>query len=148
MFSRQDVLLQQAISMEQYRGKKNKNNPIILDRKDHIGQPGAEDDEVLLSKCFFENSSYEIMGDIDNPKSILIGGTGAGKTALIERFYQKNENNCVRLSLDEVSLNYISNSNILNILEGNELNLNILYQAMWRHFLALQLLRKKIMAMT
>ncbi|MCH1515993.1 MAG: zeta toxin family protein, partial [Alphaproteobacteria bacterium] len=66
-----------------------------------------------LSKCFFENSSYEIMGDIDNPKSILIGGTGAGKTALIERFYQKNENNCVRLSLDEVSLNYISNSNIL-----------------------------------
>ena len=124
--------------------KQKKQKPLILERQDIIGHPGAEDDRILLSKCFYHSSSYKIMGNIDNPKSILIGGTGAGKTALIEQFHEKNEKNCVRLSLDEVTLNYLSNSNIINVLEENGINLNVLYQTMWRHFLAIQLLRKKL----
>ncbi len=116
---------------------------IIFELKDSIGQSGAEEDAELLSKCFYHGTVFNVMKDITDPRSILIGGTGAGKTAFIEQFYRENPSNCIRIHLDEVSLTYVSNSNILNVLEEIGINLSMSYQIMWKHFLVTQLLKRK-----
>ena len=123
--------------------KRKAQTQLILERKDTIGEPGAEDDIELLSKCFIPNPAFDMMKNIENRKSILIGGTGAGKTAIIEQFCRENPKNCVRLSLNDVSLNYLSNSNIINSLEEIDIKLGVLYQTLWKHFLVIQLLKKK-----
>lgn len=123
---------------------KNSHKQLSLSLRDNIGESGAEDDNKLLSKCFYHHDAFDIIGDVSDPRSILIGGTGVGKTALLEQFYKNNKSKCVRLELDDVSLTYLSNSNILNELENQGINLNVLYLNLWRHFLATQLLKKRL----
>ena len=113
---------------------------VSLRANDSIGHAGAEDDVQLLTTCFIKNASYEAMIDINDPKCILIGGTGAGKTALIEMLAHEKPGSCIKLDLADVSFRYVSNSNVLNMLEG--FKLDIIYKYIWRNFFAIQLLKK------
>ena len=59
--------------MLQYKIKKHAN----------IGAADAEADKKFLKDCFFDNGDLNLLLDIENPKSLIIGRTGSGKSALI-----------------------------------------------------------------
>ena len=55
-----------------------------------VGSLDAESDKFLL-KAFVEKEEMKLLEDIDNRKSIILGRTGSGKTALIMKLEDRAE---------------------------------------------------------
>jgi polynucleotide 5'-kinase involved in rRNA processing len=91
-----------------------------------IGTEGAEEDREFLSSCFVDTGDFSVLQDTESPKCIVVGRTGAGKTALLSLLQQREEH-YVSLEPDQLSLQYLSNSSIIRHLEelGVELDLFI-----------------------
>lgn len=109
-----------------------------------IGQLDAESDIKFLSECYVDNGIIEILVDTDSSEAIILGRTGAGKTASlitvnnsIDKEYSK------LLDLENVFLRYIDNSNIIRFLTDNDVNLDLFYKYLWRHILTVEFLKLK-----
>ena len=109
-----------------------------------IGQLDAESDIRFLSECYVDNGIIEILVDTDSSEAIILGRTGAGKTASlitvnnsIDKEYSK------LLDLENVFLRYIDNSNIIKFLTDNDVNLDLFYKYLWRHILTVEFLKLK-----
>jgi hypothetical protein len=111
-------------------------------RNDTIGAADAESDDRFLSDCFIETGDLDALRDCSDPKRIIVGRTGSGKSALIRRL-QAVEENVIELPPQNLSLGYIANSDIINFFESAGVNLDLFYQLLWRHVLAVELLKKK-----
>lgn len=107
-----------------------------------VGAMSAEDDYRFLQDCFLDTGDFEVLTDIYNPKCIVLGRTGAGKSALLEKIKQKEEH-VIELLPEELSISYISNSNILSFFETIGVNLDLFYQLLWRHVLSVELIKNK-----
>ncbi|WP_292051219.1 MULTISPECIES: P-loop ATPase, Sll1717 family [unclassified Brevundimonas] len=116
-------------------------NPIQLRQGLTIGQPAAEDDDEFLFPAFFENYAYAEMSSVSSPKFLLLGRTGTGKTAIL-RCIEKQKDYVVKIDPAELSLQYISNSDIINFFEKNGVKLDLFYQMLWRHVIASELIKK------
>lgn len=107
-----------------------------------IGSMDAYEDEKFLEDCFIDTGEIEQLLDTDNSKCIIRARTGAGKSALLKTIEYK-EDNTIILEPDELALNYIANSNILNFFNDLGIKLDIIYQLLWRHVLVVELIKKK-----
>ena len=58
-------------------------------------------------------------------------------------FLEKTEDNVIRINPESLSMNYISNSDILGFFENLNIKLDVFYQILWRHVLAVELLKVK-----
>lgn len=56
--------------------------PVIL-KGLKIGELAAEADHSLLEKCFVDNGQLRQLLDIQSNSSIIVGRTGAGKSAML-----------------------------------------------------------------
>lgn len=108
-------------------------NPVIT-RGATIGQVSAEADDEFLFTCFVDNDAKTIVEDRNSPRMIILGSTGSGKTAIL-RMIEKNNPHVHPVQLDEVSLSYISNSDVINFLIQLEVPLDHFFQALWKHVL-------------
>lgn len=108
----------------------------------NLGALSAEDDTRFLDSCFVDTIDMQRIGEIYNPKSIVLGRTGAGKSALLLHL-EKTQDNVVRINPDSLSLNYISNSTIISFFESLDIDLDVFYQLLWRHVLVIELLQLK-----
>ncbi len=104
-----------------------------------IGAPDAESDNDL-EKVFIENGEIDVLKDLANPKCIIIGRTGAGKSALIKHF-EDNISKTVRIAPESMSIKYLSNSNILDYFRNLGVNLNFFYKVLWKHVFIVELLK-------
>jgi hypothetical protein len=111
-------------------------------KNDNIGSPEAESDEANLSECFVDNGDFDVLRNLDEPKRILVGRTGAGKSALI-RTLVAEEDNVIQLKPDDLALNYLANSAVLRFFEEAGTHLDVFYQLLWKHVLAVELIRYK-----
>lgn len=111
-------------------------------RNDTVGTADAESDDNYISDCFIETGDLDALQDINNSKRIIVGRTGAGKSALIRRLREVEEN-VIELPPQNLSLSYIANSDILNFFEAAGVNLDLFYQLLWKHVLAVELLKYK-----
>ena len=111
-------------------------------RNDTVGTADAESDDKYLSECFIETGDLNALQDIHNPKRIIVGRTGAGKSALIRKLREVEEN-VIELPPQNLSLAYIANSDILNFFEAAGVNLDLFYQLLWKHVLAVELLKNR-----
>lgn len=109
-----------------------------------IGQLDAENDTKFLSECYVDNNIIEILVDTSSSEALILGRTGAGKTASlitvnnsIDKEYSK------LLDLEGVFLRYIDNSNIIKFLTENDVNLDLFYKYLWRHILTVEFLKLK-----
>lgn len=109
-----------------------------------IGQLDAENDTKFLSECYVDNNTIEILVDTSSSEALILGRTGAGKTASlitinnsIDKEYSK------LLDLEGVFLRYIDNSNIIKFLTENDVNLDLFYKYLWRHILTVEFLKLK-----
>lgn len=70
----------------QKKVKKNNNaNQAIYKRNLSIGSPDAETDMEYLSTCFYETEDVATLLETEKPERIIVGRTGAGKTALLKK---------------------------------------------------------------
>jgi len=107
-----------------------------------IGEVDAENDSRFLIDCFVDNGDLEILEDTTVPQCIILGRTGSGKSALIERLERQAENT-IRIEPDELALKHISNSTVLGFFEEIGVNLDIFYSLLWQHTLAVELIKYK-----
>ena len=99
----------------------------------------AEDDTEFLSQCFIDVGHVQQALNTEDAGSILLGRTGAGKTAAIIHIAAVEEN-VIRLNPEDLSLNFISNSNVLAFFHSLGVNLDLFFQVLWRHVLCVELL--------
>lgn len=107
-----------------------------------IGEADAENDKQFLEDCFIDNGDYSVLEDTEAPQSIVLGRTGVGKSALLERLEESCEH-VIRIEPDELALRHVSNSTILNFFEELGVNLDIFYNLLWQHTLAVELIKNK-----
>ena len=107
-----------------------------------IGNLGAEEDHEFLQSCFIDTGDYEVAMDTSKSQSIVLGRTGSGKSALLEKIKDDCEHS-VEIHPEELSLNYISNSNILNFVGQLGVNLDLFFQLLWRHIFAVELIKAR-----
>lgn len=115
-------------------------NPIVLRQGQNIGQPAAEDDDEFLFPTFFENYAYKEIADLASPKFLLSGRTGTGKTAILRRL-ERDQDRTIRIDPAELSLQYISNSDIIRFFDSAGVKLDLFYQLLWRHVIATELIK-------
>ncbi len=118
------------------------NNHFIFHHHDVIGAAAAEDDSIFLSECFVDSGDLTRLKDCEDPKRIIIGRTGAGKSALLSRLEQECQN-VISLSPHSLSLNYVANNNLIGFFEESGVNLSIFYGLLWKHILVVELLKCK-----
>lgn len=109
-----------------------KNTRIVIRQGTTIGEPSAEDDEAILRDCFVNLPSYKQLMDMESAKCIALGRTGSGKSALISDI---KAGDCESTYIDpkEISLEYVSNTNIIKFLIAHGINLSNLFEMMWKH---------------
>lgn len=111
-------------------------------KHESIGSEGAEEDKEFLYSCFVDTGDLSVLRDTKHPARIVVGRTGAGKTALL-MVLENEEENVISIEPEELALQFISNSNVIKYLESNGVNLNIFYKLLWRHVLAIELIKLK-----
>lgn len=104
-----------------------------------IGSPDAETDELLLDAFILVENLTEIV-DVKNQKSILLGRTGSGKSAII-RYIRNNHSNVQEIIPESMSLRFLSNSTILRYFNALDVNLNLFYKVLWKHVFIVELLK-------
>ncbi len=84
---------------------------------DTIGAPDAQQDHEFLSNCFVDTGLLEVLKRTDDSRRIVVGRTGSGKTALIQRLCDTTQNVIV-LPPEQLAIGYIANSNILQFVQS------------------------------
>ncbi len=113
---------------------------IIFKRSMNVGTISAESDKEFLEQCFIETPEYEDLCDFNSKKMIILGRTGSGKTALLNKI--KEDVDCyIEVRPDTFALQYITNVPFVNKLEKENVNLEIFYKFLWLHELISQIIK-------
>lgn len=111
-------------------------------KNDRVGEAAAEDDDKFLFDCFVDTGDLDILRDCSSPQRIIVGRTGSGKSALI-RLLASREEHVISLAPEQLALGYLSNSEVIRFFEEAGANLDLFYQLLWRHVLAIELVKSK-----
>lgn len=118
------------------------SNPIIIDSNDNIGAVSAEKDDRFLFHCFYDHPAHREIITETTVRSILYGRTGTGKTAIV-RYLEKNQKHTKALDLSEVSLDYLVNSDAIQLLNDLDMDANVIFQAFWRYIICVAYIQLK-----
>jgi len=117
-------------------------NQFIFRSNQTIGSAAAEQDEQYLSDCFVDTGMLPILLNCQDKRCILVGRTGAGKSALISQIRVEGEH-VISIQPDSLSLAYISNSNVINFFSELGINLTLFYRLLWRHVFVVEILKER-----
>lgn len=107
---------------------------------DSIGAADAFDDTENLDNCFVDTGHVEILEDIRDPRRIVLGRTGAGKSALLLELAKRQE--VISLEIDRMIFCHIANNRILTYLASIGVHLDVFFKLLWRHVLTIELLKR------
>ncbi|WP_189070550.1 P-loop ATPase, Sll1717 family [Deinococcus radiotolerans] len=105
----------------------------------NIGTADAADDR-LLSETFFDNGSLDLVMSVEAPESIVVGRTGSGKTALIEKLNEK-QHRAIDINPDELALGYLVDSTLLRFFYESGIKMDMFYKLLWNHIFIVQILK-------
>lgn len=106
-----------------------------------IGAAAAEEDTQFLSKCFVDNGDLERLVDCTDRRRIVLGRTGAGKSALLWRLIEDTD--AIVISPETLSFNYLTNSTILQFFLEAGVKLDLFFKLLWRHVFTVELLKRR-----
>ena len=109
-------------------------------RHDRIGASDAQEDREILLKCFVDTGDLDVLADTRRPECIVLGRTGVGKTALISMLCEREEK-VVTLDPRNLALSYLSNRPMLNFFMEIGVDLELFFQVLWRHIIAIELIK-------
>lgn len=105
----------------------------------NIGGISAESDP-LLESCFLITKHYELIADINDPHFALIGRSGTGKTAIIERISKEFEH-VIRIKPETLAFQFLGSSEMVSNLRKSNINLDYFYKLLWRHVFVVEILK-------
>ncbi|MGM8884304.1 P-loop ATPase, Sll1717 family [Psychrobacter sp. 1U2] len=109
-----------------------------------IGHLDAESDHKFLSECYVDKKSMGLLINASDSEALILGRTGAGKTASLLKIKEKVDSERSKIiNLEEIFLKYIDNSNIIKFLSELNINLELFYKYLWRHILTIEFLKLK-----
>ncbi|TBC71543.1 hypothetical protein ELH27_01075 [Rhizobium leguminosarum] len=117
-----------------------RNNHIIT-RDIRVGKNAAEEDSELLFECFVDSRALNEATDPSSNASIVSGRTGSGKSAIIQYLHRKERTSY--LSPVDMAMTHISNSDVMRFLNDIGADLNLFFQAIWKHVLLVEYIRLK-----
>ncbi|MEX2692385.1 P-loop ATPase, Sll1717 family [Rhizobium mongolense] len=117
-----------------------RNNHIIT-RDIRVGKNAAEEDFDLLFECFVDSIALHEARDATSNASIVTGRTGSGKSAIIQYLHSREKT--AFLSPVEMAMTHISNSDVMRFLNDIGADLNLFFQAIWKHVLLVEYIRLK-----
>ncbi len=118
-----------------------KNETYRFRKLDTIGAPDAQQDQEFLSTCFVDTGQIDVLRNCADARRIIVGRTGSGKTALIRRL-QDVADNVIVLPPEQLAINHIANSNILQFVFSLGVKIDIFFRLLWRHVLIVELIRR------
>lgn len=121
--------------------QQNVSGKFIFRKHAAIGAADAIDDVKFLSQAFIDNGELGILCDMSEPKCIVTGRTGAGKTALLEQLSRTQEK-VIKITPEGLALTHISNSEVLSFFIEAGVNMDLFYRLLWRHVFAVELIRE------
>lgn len=115
-------------------------NPVKFKRNLNIGDLDAETDNDFLDSCFVDKGYLEDLMDVKNPCSIIVGRTGAGKSALLYKI-STSVGNYKKIDPNDISVKFLEHSDIIQFMDKLGVNLDLFYKMLWRHILIIELVR-------
>lgn len=106
-----------------------------------IGTADATQDR-LLSETFFDNGALGNLTDVFSPESLIVGRTGAGKTALIEKLLE-TQPHVINIDPDHLSLGYLVDSSLLRFFYDSGVKMDLFYKLLWNHIFIVEILRER-----
>jgi hypothetical protein len=114
----------------------------VFRNNQNIGAAQAELDSKFLDECFVDNGDLDILLSTPDPRRIIAGRTGSGKSALLSRI-EESEENVIRIKPESLALTYISNSNVINFFTEVGVKMDIFYRLLWRHIFVVEVLKAR-----
>ena len=108
--------------------------------RDRIGRIAAEEDNQFLTDCFIYTGDYTTLKDFSDPRRLVLGRTGAGKTALLEMLGQ-SEDKVISIKPESLALNYITNSSVIQFFGELGFDMTPFYRLLWRHVFTVEILK-------
>lgn len=115
---------------------------ILIVKNASIGAVDAYEDTEYRSACFVDPGWLSEARDLDSRRSVILGRTGAGKSALLLEL-ARVEDNVIEIDPSEFAFRYIENSNVIQFFQAAGVNLDLFYRLLWRHVLVVELLRRR-----
>lgn len=107
-----------------------------------LGGEQAEADP-LLQDGFFESPAFLTVADRSDPRCFLVGRTGAGKSAILQRLEEENDGHVIRISPEDLSLPYITDLSAVRYLTDLGVHLDPLFIALWKHVLLIEVIKNR-----
>jgi len=108
----------------------------------NLGGEAAEADH-LLEDAFYASSDFAVIESKADHRCFVIGRTGAGKSAALQRLAEINPDHVIRIDPENLSLPYITNLQAIRFLDSLEINLDTFWHTLWRHVLIVEILRHR-----
>src|SRR5262245_24163401 len=89
----------------------------------NLGGEQAEADP-LLERAFFEWAGYLVVEAPDDPHCFLIGRTGSGKSAVLQRLEEVHPRRVIRINPEDLSLPYIIDLGVIRQLDALDVHLD------------------------
>ncbi|HEX5422358.1 MAG TPA: hypothetical protein VFW94_02330 [Candidatus Acidoferrales bacterium] len=86
-----------------------------------------------------DNGDLEPLADCTDRRRIVLGRTGAGKSALLYRLAE--EQDAIVIKPETLSFNYITNSTVLQFFLEAGVKLDLFFKLLWRHVFTVELLK-------
>jgi hypothetical protein len=118
-----------------------KSDKFVFRPLDSIGYPDAQEDHEFLANCFVDEGYLAVLSDCAKPERVVIGRTGAGKSALLEMLLEEQGDRVKRFLPETLALNYVSDSPVFGVLKGLGVNLDLFFNLLWKHVFAVELIR-------
>lgn len=124
--------------------KSLKSNPVVIQPGTTIGNISAEADDEFLFDCFVDHPALDEVRETTSSKMFVSARTGAGKTAIIrmiQRQYPSHSSSLI--DLPDLSMDYVANSDIIRFLKSIDIDLDLFFQALWKHVLCIEYIRMR-----
>ncbi len=107
-----------------------------------LGGEQAEAD-ALLEAAFYESSDYKVIESREDRRCFVVGRTGSGKSAALQRLEEVHPDHVIRISPEDLSLPYITNLHAIRYLDSLEINLDTFWTTLWKHVLLVEIIRHR-----
>jgi hypothetical protein len=121
---------------------KQRQRKFVFRKHVSIGASDAIEDKKFLERSFVDNGELDILRDNDRPECVIVGRTGSGKTALLERLASMEER-VIKIAPESLALGYISNNSVLDFFRTAGVNMELFYRLLWRHVFAVELIKSR-----
>lgn len=107
-----------------------------------LGGEQAEADPLLVG-AFYESGDYEVLESYDDQRCFIVGRTGSGKSAALQRLEEAHPGHVIRINPEDLSLPYITDLQVIRWLDQLEVNLDLFWIALWKHVLLVEIIKHR-----